>query len=121
MIVCLARTPRVYDSASPGRTASRQTVKEAVMADQELTTATQLPINFKISEVVAHPAPALHPLPIHPPAPAPSLGPLAAFTGTFHGNGFNTIFRPNNPTTPTPLPAGPAGGDNVLELNLTSE
>ena len=27
----------------------------------------------------------------------PSLGPLAAFTGTFTGNGFNTIFRPDSP------------------------
>jgi hypothetical protein len=50
----------------------------------------------------------------------PSLGPLADFTGTYTGNGFNTIFRPNNPATPTPLPT-PVGGDNVLELNLTSE
>jgi hypothetical protein len=53
-------------------------------------------------------------------APPPSLGPLAAFTGTYTGTGFNTIFRPDSPVTPTPLPI-PAGGDNVLELNLTSE
>jgi hypothetical protein len=55
---------------------------------------------------------------------APDLGPLTAFVGTFTGNGFNTIFRPFNPETPTPLPnpvntTDPA--DNLLELNLTTE
>ena len=54
------------------------------------------------------------------PPPEPTLGPLAAFVGTWKGNGFNTIFRPNSPQTPTPFPT-PAGGDNVLELNLTEE
>jgi hypothetical protein len=49
----------------------------------------------------------------------PSLGPLAAFTGTFHGSGFNTIFRPDL-GSPTPLPV-PATDDNLLELNLTQE
>src|SRR5271166_601179 len=59
---------------------------------------------------------------------APPLGPLAAFTGTFQGNGFNLIFRPDStasPTTlPTPLPPTKPGDlprDNLLELNLTSE
>jgi hypothetical protein len=52
---------------------------------------------------------------------APPLGPLVAFTGTFQGNGFNTIFRPNL-GSPTPLPNPPTGqNDNILELNLTSE
>jgi hypothetical protein len=50
----------------------------------------------------------------------PSLGPLVNFTGTFKGNGFNTIFRPDNKETPTPLPK-PVSSDNVLELNLTEE
>ena len=60
------------------------------------------------------------PVPIVPP-PTPSLGPLTAFTGTFSGNGFNTIFRPNL-GSPTPLPVLPVGpNDNLLELNLTSE
>lgn len=40
----------------------------------------------------------------------PPLGPLNAFTGTFVGNGFNTIFRPKS-----------TGLDNLLQLNLTSE
>jgi hypothetical protein len=55
--------------------------------------------------------------------PAPSLGALAAFTGTFHGKGFNTIFRPDSPNTPTalPIPVSPTVNDNILELNLTQE
>jgi hypothetical protein len=65
-------------------------------------------------------APA-HPLP--PDAPA-DLGSLVAFAGTFRGIGFNTIFRPDNTATPTPMPGpvDPANPrDNVLELNLTEE
>jgi hypothetical protein len=50
----------------------------------------------------------------------PSLGPLAAFTGAFHGSGFNTIFRPDL-GSPTKLPVPVAGSDNLLELNLTRE
>ena len=50
----------------------------------------------------------------------PTLGPLTAFTGTFHGNGFNTIFRPDL-GSPTPLPIPVTGSDNLLELNLTQE
>ena len=55
-----------------------------------------------------------------PPPPAP-LGPLAAFVGNWAGQGFNTIFRPDNSATPTPLPFPITGSDNILELNLTSE
>jgi hypothetical protein len=64
----------------------------------------------------------------------PPLGPLASFapsgdnlpddaTQVFRGNGFNTIFRPQNfAETPTTLPhAGQGPNDNVLELNLTRE
>jgi hypothetical protein len=52
----------------------------------------------------------------------PSLGPLGAFVGDWSGLGFNTIFRPNSPTTPTSFPVTPTDiPDNVLELNLTSE
>jgi hypothetical protein len=61
----------------------------------------------------------LHLAVVAPVAP-PDLGPLAAFVGNWTGNGFNTIFRPDSTETPTPLPI-PAGGDNVLELNLTQE
>jgi len=43
------------------------------------------------------------------PSSAPSLGPLAAFAGTFRGRGLNTIFRPNSTQTPTPLPTRPEG------------
>ncbi|HLJ89439.1 MAG TPA: heme-binding protein [Candidatus Angelobacter sp.] len=58
---------------------------------------------------------------VTPPPPAPPLGPLAAFVGDWTGNGFNTIFRPQNPATPTPLPHPDPTSDNILELNLTSE
>lgn len=65
------------------------------------------------------------PLAAAPPAP---LGVLANFKGTFAGNGFNLIFRPNNAkgTTftnplnpPVPVPQPP--NENLLELNLTHE
>ena len=56
-----------------------------------------------------------------PTTPSPSLGPLAAFVGDWVGNGFNTIFRPDNTATPTPLPTPVPASDNILELNLTSE
>jgi hypothetical protein len=54
----------------------------------------------------------------------PPLGPLENLAGTtFRGNGFNTIFRPQNfALTPTPLPNTAHGpDDNILELNLTEE
>lgn len=55
------------------------------------------------------------------PQPPPPLGPLAAFVGDWVGQGFNTIFRPDNSVTPTPLPFPIPNSDNILELNLTSE
>ena len=63
-----------------------------------------------------------------PPPPAP-LGDLLSFTDVahpdkgkkFHGSGFNLIFRPQNPATPTQLPVLVPGSDNILELNLTRE
>lgn len=51
---------------------------------------------------------------------SPGLGALADFVGNWTGTGFNTIFRPNSTQTPTELPTS-AGGDNILELNLTQE
>lgn len=87
--------------------------------DTKLTGAISLPTNFKISEILPRrPGPGPGPLP--PPVAPPDLGPLAVFAGNWQGKGFNTIFRPNSTATPTPLPR-PAGGDNILELNLTSE
>jgi hypothetical protein len=58
---------------------------------------------------------------VAPPPVPPPLGPLAAFVGDFTGQGFNTIFRPENSVTPTPLPVPFPNSDNILELNLTSE
>jgi hypothetical protein len=80
-----------------------------------LTPALSLPSDFRFDAVHATPAAAQH------GAPAPPLGPLAHFKGAFHGNGFNTIFRPDNSFTPTHLPHPVPGTDNVLELNLTHE
>lgn len=77
-----------------------------------LTAALELPSDFRFD--------AVHPKPTAPASPSPALGPLAHFKGTFAGNGFNTIFRPDNPFTPTHLPV-PVSSDNVLELNLTHE
>jgi hypothetical protein len=55
----------------------------------------------------------------------PPLGPLESFNGTFTGNGFNTIFRPQDiAASPTQLPVQPPASDptdNILELNLTTE
>ena len=67
------------------------------MSDANPRGSIKLPVDFFFREVhpdhrVAHPAP--------PPAP---LGPLGAFVGDWVGNGFNTIFRPENAVTPTPL------------------
>lgn len=63
-----------------------------------------------------------------PSTTIPPLSVLTNFNGTFHGTGFNTIFRPNNGTSsnttfPNPVtPAPPAvPNDNTLELNLTQE
>jgi hypothetical protein len=75
-----------------------------------------MPGNFEFGEVPSTegsstPAPA--------PAKPPSLGVLTAFTGTWHGNGFNQIFRPDI-GSPTTLPH-PVRSDNLLELNLVSQ
>jgi hypothetical protein len=78
---------------------------------ETLLTSTLLPSTFRFGQV----------LPILDPTTAP-LGPLVAFTGTFTGNGFNTIFRPNLGSPTQGLPNPPVGpDDNLLELNLTSE
>lgn len=85
------------------------------MSDLRLQPALSMPAEFRFDEVpgLAEPAAAA--------AAAPGLGALAAFAGTFHGRGFNTIFRPDSPNTPTRLPVPVSGSDNVLELNLTEE
>src|ERR1039457_4129006 len=95
----------------------------AVSESKPIESAFEQHANFSIHAVderhlalAAAPA-AAAPLP-------PNLGPLSAFAGTFTGQGFNTIFRPDSAATPTPMP-GPINttdpADNVLELNLTDE
>lgn len=79
-----------------------------------------VPSNFKIHEVPTVP-PGARIAAAAPRLAPPTLGGLAGLAGTFTGNGFNTIFRPQNPATPTPLPIPVPTSDNVLELNLTSE
>jgi len=85
------------------------------MTDVRLETALSIPGGFRFGEVSSLTTVQAA------TAKVPGLGPLAAFTGTFQGNGFNTIFRPDNAKTPTKLPVPVSGSDNVLELNLTQE
>lgn len=85
------------------------------MSDAKPRGSISMPIDF----LFGHVRPDHKKVP--PPQPPPPLGPLAAFVGDWVGNGFNTIFRPNSSTTPTPLPNPLPPGDNILELNLTSE
>lgn len=84
------------------------------MSDARLETALSKPTGFRFDQAASLPDQVT-------PTPAPPLGALAAFTGTFHGFGFNTIFRPQNTITPTPLPTPVPTSDNILELNLTEE
>jgi len=90
-----------------------------VIAPSVDTGVISLPAGFEFNQVL-NPGVAKELL---APAPPPTLGPLQAFVGTFAGGGFNTIFRPNSPLTPTPLPNPSTDPikDNVLELNLTKE
>jgi len=83
------------------------------MSDIQLEPGFSLPSGFTFGEAPSDPTVTAV------PGAAPSLGPLTAFTGTFTGNGFNTIFRPDL-GSPTKLPK-PATDDNLLELNLTQE
>jgi hypothetical protein len=91
------------------------------LADElPLSSAFSAPTNFKIHEVDTRARiRELEARVIAVPL-APNLGPLVAFTGTWTGRGFNTIFRPDNSKTPTPFNP-PISSDNVLELNLTQE
>jgi hypothetical protein len=85
------------------------------MSEIQLEPAFSFPSNFRFGEVSS--LTTFRDL----VSSVPSLGPLSAFAGTFHGVGFNTIFRPDNKVTPTPLPVPVNNSDNVLELNLTQE
>ena len=91
-----------------------QDKEKTEMAPIKVAANIGLPTDFIFGEVL--PSPLAPP----PPPPPPSLGPLAAFSANFAGNGFNTIFRPDNTVTPTKLPI-PVTSDNILELNLSQE
>jgi hypothetical protein len=94
------------------------TTSEGSQMTDRLEPAFSIPTGFKIHEVRPRVGEAPESFaPAAPEAPPP-LGPLAAFVGTWTGIGFNTIFRPQNKTFPLPIPAP---GDNILELNLTTE
>lgn len=99
--------------------------------DDQLESAFLVPKNFSFGPVtVAHSggSAGIHALVEvrEPEEPPPPLGPLEKFSGTFTGNGFNAIFRPQSTQTPTfstkqvPEVAG-VPRDNVLQLNLTKE
>jgi hypothetical protein len=85
------------------------------MNEANLEKAFSVPSGFRFREVSNLTAPRTAVTPVA------SLGPLTAFTGTFQGSGFNTIFRPDSQAKPTTLPTPVTGSDNVLELNLTQE
>jgi hypothetical protein len=100
--------------------ANKVDIKLPAPEPTELKQAFSMPGGFRITEVPIERGRTPN------VAAPPDLGPLAAFTGTFKGSGFNTIFRPDSTATPTvlPVPVVPPPGktnDNVLELNLTSE
>lgn len=84
------------------------------MSEVQVETALSRLSGFRFEEVSSLTAPTDRGL------PAPGLGPLSAFAGTFRGSGFNLIFWPDISRTPTALPK-PVESDNVLELNLTLE
>jgi hypothetical protein len=65
------------------------------------------------SQFVFEPLPPIaHPVEDPFPDVANPLGPLAGLAGTWAGQGFNTIWRPHQPST---------GSDHFLELNVTSD
>jgi hypothetical protein len=72
--------------------------KALAIKTPKLEKALLVPSNFKFGQVSSVTQRKKGPTP-----PSPSLGPLAAFTGAFTGNGFNTIFRPDSAVTPTIL------------------
>src|ERR1700676_173250 len=111
-------TTKTTTTKTPSKSATKAPVAaRRALPRTTLTSAVQIPTDFTINEVPFQPG-------VAPPAPAdiaPALGPLKAFTGTFIGRGFTTIFRPQNSATPTDLPTPQPNSDNVLELNLTIE
>ena len=111
-----SKTLKTWHTGSDRRRKATKKMSEPKKTSAEIS----LPENFEFGAVDPSPITGRAPgfLPTVPP-----LGPLASFVGTWNGSGFNTIFRPDNNVSassmqlPIPLPPG----DNLLELNLTSE
>jgi len=116
-------TPQVVRSARDSVSLSGLRLRDSGIVPEQRVRA-RASINLPSDFLFGHVRPD-HKVPAAPPQPPPPLGPLAAFVGDWVGNGFNTIFRPDNSVTPTPLPnpvpPPPPPRDNVLELNLTNE
>src|SRR5690348_5612650 len=74
------------------------TMPEASRESGALTPALFMPGDFEFGAVPSTEGSTQAPPPAHR---VPGLGPLSAFTGTFHGLGFNQIFRPDI-GSPTP-------------------
>jgi hypothetical protein len=74
---------------------------EGRMGSVDLKTAVCMPEHFVLDAVPERP----NVVPTLVAQSAPELGPLKAFRGTFAGHGFNSIVRPQNPATPSALPA----------------
>lgn len=86
-----------------------------------LEPVTQMPTKFVVDEVPPAAPGSDSETPEHPSA-APPLGKLAKFAhGNFTGRGFNSIFRPHFPGTPTGLAHDQPDSDNVLQLSPTIE
>src|SRR5213592_2670491 len=90
------------EKAQPNEIAKLQTIAIARGPKAQISLSTQIPkleralsmpSKFRFGEVSSLILPKF-PLPS-----VPSLGPLAAFSGTFSGTGFNTIFRPDSTAT----------------------
>ncbi len=117
--VAQARVPSpVLDAVNPQPLPPRSLQLGTLVAEAvHLSPATSISANFRFGQVSS--VAQLNPI-ILANVP-PSLGALVDFVGTWTGNGFNTIFRPDSAQSPTVLPHPVTGSDNILELNLTSE
>ena len=90
---------------------------EGRMGSVDLKTAVCMPEHFVFDTVPERP----NVVPTLVALSAPELGPLKAFRGTFAGHGFNSIVRPQNPATPSALPAPQPNSNNVLSMGMSAD